>query len=101
MTTNYQEKGIKIRSKCKWYEDGKNYSNFFRNLEKKLSHSKPKRFLKIGEKEVKEQSEILQALYQFYQEFFSKKVFNSNEIVALKGISLPKLKNRADIMKVK
>ena len=44
-------------------------------------------------KERKNQCKILQNLYQFYEELFSKKVFNSNEVVAnyLKDISLSKL----------
>ena len=51
------------------------------------------RLLEIGEKEIKDQSEILQNLYQFYEEIFSKKVPISNEVIAnyLKDINLPKL----------
>ena len=72
----------------------KNLQRFFL-IWKKNSHSKPNPF-KIGEKQIKEQGKILQNLYQFYEEFFkrfSKKVFNSNEVIVhyLKDISQPKL----------
>ena len=85
--------GIKKRSKGNWYEDGKKFSKFFLNLEKTWAIQNQIRLLKISEKEVKNQSKILQKLYQFYEELFSKTVFNSNEVIAnyLKDISLPKL----------
>ena len=37
------------------------------------------RLLKIHEKEIKDQSKILQSLYQFHKESFSKNISNSNE----------------------
>ena len=51
------------------------------------------RLLKIGQEEIKDQSKILQNLYQFYEELFSKEVSSLNEVIAhyLKNISLPKL----------
>ena len=51
------------------------------------------RLLKIHEKEIKDQSKILQSLYQFHKESFSKNISNSNEAIAhyLKDIGLPKL----------
>ena len=72
--------GLRIRSKCNWYEDGEKSSKFFLNLEKDRAIQNQIRLLKIGKKEIKDQSEILQNLYQFYEELYSKKVFNSNEV---------------------
>ena len=72
--------GLRIRSKCNWYENGEKSSKFFLNLEKHRATQNQIRSLKIGEKEIKDQSEILQNLYQFYEELYSKKVFNSNEV---------------------
>ena len=72
--------GLRIRSKCNCYEDGEKSSKFFLNLEKDRAIQNQIRLLKIGEKEIKDQSEILQNLYQFYEELYSKKVFNSNEV---------------------
>ena len=40
--------GIKIRSKCNWYEDGEGSSNFFLNLEKNRAFQNQIRLLKIG-----------------------------------------------------
>ena len=40
--------GIKIRSKCNWYEDGEESSNFFLNLEKNRAFQNQIRLLKIG-----------------------------------------------------
>ena len=56
------------------------------------------RLLKIGQKEIKDQSKILQNLYHFYEELFSKDVSSSNEVTEhyLKNISLPKLIKEQD-----
>ena len=72
--------GLRIRSKCNWYENGEKSSKFFLNLEKHRATQNQIRLLKIGEKEIKDQSEILQNLYQFYEELYSKNVSNSNEV---------------------
>ena len=71
----------------------KNLQFFFLNLEKNRAIQNQICLLKIGEKEVKYQSETLQKLCQFYEELFSKKVFNSNEVIAhyLSYFSLLKL----------
>ena len=44
-------------------------------------------------RKLKDQNEIQQSLYQYYEKLFPKKVFNSNEVIAhyLKDFSLPKL----------
>ena len=55
-------KDIKIRSKCNWYEDGEKSSKLFPNLENNQAIQNQICLLKIDEKEVKDQSEILQKL---------------------------------------
>ena len=56
----------------------KKYSKFFLNLEENWAIQNQTRLRKIDEKEIKYQSEILQNLYQFYEELFSKYVCHSN-----------------------
>ena len=67
-------KGVTIRSKCNWNEDGEKYSNFFLNLKKKSSHSKQNSCSKNPQKRSKRSKLNTAKLYQFYEKFFSKKI---------------------------
>ena len=51
--------GIRIRSKCDWYEHGEKSSKFFLNLEKKRGNQNQIRKLIIDEKEIDGDVEIL------------------------------------------
>ena len=51
--------GIRIRSKCDWYEHGERSTKFFLNLEKKRGNQNQIRKLIIDEKEIDGDVEIL------------------------------------------
>ena len=44
--------GLKIRSKCQWYEEGEKSTKFFLNLEKKQSIKALVRKLEVNRKEI-------------------------------------------------
>ena len=50
----------------------KNPQNSFLNMEKYRFIQSQIHLLKVGEKEVKDQSKLLQKLYQFYEKLFLK-----------------------------
>ena len=57
--------GIRIRSKCDWYEHGEKSTKFFLNLEKKRGNQIQIRKLKIDEKEIDGDVEILKKNQKF------------------------------------
>ena len=71
----YDEKsnGVKIRSKCEWYEFGEKSSKFFLNLEKQHALLNQVRTLLCGEKEVTDKHKINQELERFYKNLFTEK----------------------------
>ena len=71
----YQEKanGIRIRSKCNWYEHGEKPSKFFLNLEKSLAVQNQIRNILIGNKEVNSQQDINNDLYLHYKNLFNER----------------------------
>ena len=91
----YQEKvdGIRIRSKCDWYEYGEKSSKFFLNLEKNRATQNHIRTILSNEKEVDDQKEINNELYSFYKTLFSqKKQFPKHNFESyLNQITIPKL----------
>ena len=70
----YEEKanGVKIRSKCEWYERGEKSSNFFLSPEKQHALLNQVRILLCGEKEVTDKHKINQELECFYKNLFTK-----------------------------
>ena len=71
----YQEKtnGIKIRSKCDWYEHGEKSSKFFLNLEKSRAVQNQIRNILIGNIEVNNQEDINNELYLYYKNLFNER----------------------------
>ena len=57
--------GIRIRSKCDWYEHGEKFTKFFLNLEKKRSNQNQIRKLITDEKEIDGEVEILKKNRKF------------------------------------
>ena len=51
--------GVKIRSKCQWYEEGEKSTKFFLNLEKKRSVKGLVRKLEVNGKEICDQAKII------------------------------------------
>ena len=87
--------GIRIRSKCDWYEHGEKSTKFFLNLEKKSGNQNHIRKLIIDEKQIDGNIEILKKIENFYETLFKTQSFkNVSEIENfLCGIVTPSLNN--------
>ena len=87
--------GIRIRSKCDWYEHGEKSTKFFLNLEKKRGNQNQIRKLIIDEKEIDGDVEIFKKIESFYETLFKSQSFkNVSEIEKfLCGITTPSLNN--------
>ena len=85
--------GIRIRSKCNWYENGKKSIKFFLNLEKYRATQGCLRTVIENKKELNDSQQINDALYNFYQTLFKEKLSISEEYIQsfLDKVSLPKL----------
>ena len=91
----YQEKanGIKIRSKCDWYEFGEKSSKFFLNLEKQHVLQNQVQTLLFGQNEITNKNQINHQLHHFYKTLFTEKLQIQNEDIAayLNQINIPVL----------
>ena len=87
--------GIRIRSKCDWYEHGEKSTKFFLNLEKKSGNQNHIRKLIIDEKQIDGNIEIFKKIENFYETLFKTQSFkNVSEIENfLCGIVTPPLNN--------
>ena len=65
--------GIKIRSKCDWYEFGKKSNNFFVNLEANRATQSVIHKVISNEQEITDISKINNHILQFYQNLFKEK----------------------------
>ena len=63
--------GIRIRSKCDWYKHGQKSTNFFLNLEKQRGSQNTIKKLVIDDKEITEQTHILEHIREFYKTLFN------------------------------
>ena len=64
--------GVRLRSKCDWYEQGKKSTKFFLNLEKQQGNQNRIRKLIVNEKEINNETEILNQIKLFYETLFQK-----------------------------
>ena len=64
--------GIKIRSKCEWYEFGEKSNKFFLNLEKSRAKQNTLRKLNFKDNETDDLSLINSEIYKFYKKLFQK-----------------------------
>ena len=91
----YQEKanGIKIRSKCDWYEFGEKSSTFLFNLEKQYALQNQVRTLLCNQNEITDKNQINHQLHHFYKTLFTEKpqIQNENTTAYLNQISIPVL----------
>ena len=62
--------GIRIRSKCDWYEHGKKSTKLFLKLEKQRGSQNTIKKLVIDDKEITEQTHILEHIREFYETLF-------------------------------
>ena len=87
--------GVKVRSKCNWYQyDGKS-TKCFLNLEKqKAVDGTVKKIIK-NDIEIIDQLKIQHELRMFYEQSFKKTICNTNSKIVsfLDNISLPVIKN--------
>ena len=92
--------GIRIRSKCNWYENGEKSSKFFLHLEKYRGTQGCLRTIIVNKKELNDSQQINDALYNFYQTLFKEKLSILEECIQsfLDKVSLPKL-NQNQILK--
>ena len=80
----YEQKinGIRIRSKCDWYEHGEKSSKFFLNLEKTRSTQSTIRNITKDKKNLTCHKKINQELFDFYKYLFSENLnVSKNEIM--------------------
>ena len=59
--------GIRIRSKCKWYEHSEKSTKFFLNLEKQRGAQNAIKKRTVDEKEIIYQTHILEYIREFYE----------------------------------
>ena len=83
--------GIKIRSKCEWYEHGEKSSKFFLNLEKSRAIQGQVRTVIYNDKETNDETEINNHIYSFFSYLYKETSFSSNNLeTCLNTISFPK-----------
>ena len=73
-STKKKEKGIKIRSKCNWYEHGEKPTKFFLNLEKHRAIQRQIHSAVINQDEITDQDKKNKQIFSFYQSLLSRKV---------------------------
>ena len=88
--------GIKIRSKCNWYEFGKNSNKFFLNLEANRATQSVIRKLISNEQEITGISKIINHTLQFYQNLFKEKQSTSENSFnsLLNDLNIPSLNSK-------
>ena len=87
--------GIKIRSRCSWYEHGEKSSKFFLNLEKQRAVNGLLKKVIVNDREISTPLELNREIYEFYQKLFKKSVFKTTDEILqfLEVIELPKISN--------
>ena len=85
--------GIKIRSKCEWYEHREISLKFFLNLEKSRAIQGQGGTVIYNDKETNDETEINNHIYSFFNYLFKETLsFSSNNLeIYLNTISFPKL----------
>ena len=70
--------GVKIRSKCNWYQYGEKSTEYFLNLEKqKAVNCTIKKIIK-NDVEITDQLKTQHELRMFYEPLFKKTIYNAN-----------------------
>ena len=86
-------KGIRIRSKCDWYEHRKKSTKFFLNLEKQRGAQNTIKKLIVDDKEMIDKIHILEYIRELYETLFNKrKQKTASEIkIFLRPLNIPEL----------
>ena len=67
-------------SKCRWIEKGEKPTKYFFNLEKRNYNRKTINEIRSEDgEEIREEKEILKAIYAFYEDLYSSKTITSQE----------------------
>lgn len=69
-------RGIILRAKCRWVEEGEKNTKYFANLEKRNYENKIITELKINDELVQDQTKIIEEERRFYERLYSKKTTN-------------------------
>ena len=77
---NQKMKGVMIRAKAKYYEEGEKPTKYFLNLEEKNYVSKLITKLNMGGKDIIDQKEILKTQKELYESLYKTKRNNMNKI---------------------
>ena len=90
-------KGVKIRSKCKWYQHGEKPTKFFFNLEKQKAINTTVRHLIDDGKDITDLKKINACICKFYKNRFKKNVSKSDleKKSFLDSIALPNLTSKS------
>ena len=64
--------GMRIRSKCNWYEHGEKSKHLFFNLEKQRGSQNAIKKLVVDDKEITNQALISERIREFYETLFKK-----------------------------
>ena len=67
---NHIAEGVRLRSKCDWYEQGEKSTKFFLNLEKQRGNQNRIWKLIVNEKERNRETEILNQIKPLYKTLF-------------------------------
>ena len=70
--------GIRVRSRCQWYEEGEKSTKFFLNLEKFHGRQGKIRKIIIDDHEITDSTRIRKHLKTFYESLFKKTVFKTS-----------------------
>ena len=87
--------GVKIRTKCDWYQYGEKSTKYFLNLEKQKAVNVIVKKVIKNDIEITDQLKIQHELRMFYEQLFKKTICNTNSKIVsfLDNISLPVINN--------
>ena len=76
----YQTKGIILRARCRWHNEGEKNAKYFLNLEKRHYNQGAISQLKLDDENfATTEKEILQECETFYKHLYSSKIDSQNE----------------------
>ena len=64
--------GIRIRSRCQWYEEGEKFSKFLLNYEKFTGTQSQIRKIIVNDQKITDPNQILIEIRNFYESVFKK-----------------------------
>ena len=85
--------GMRIRSKCNWYEHGEKSKHLFFNLEKQRGSQNTIKKLVVDDKEITNQALISERIREFYETLFKKQKQDASKEMGIffSDVDIPKL----------